>query len=237
MFNGEKVLAVIPARGGSKRLPRKNILPLGGKPMIAWTIEAGLGSRVIDKVVVSTDSENIRGITLQWGIDDVIRRPESLATDNARSFDVIVHAVEATNKMDDEFGYVVVLQPTSPLRTAEHIDGAFEQFRKRGAVAVVGVCETEKPMEWAGKLGPNQSMNQFVQNGLLLKEDSNSRVASYQVNGAVYIISLLALYRERTLFPGVGTYAYVMKRECSVDIDTENDFRIAALFMAENGQK
>ena len=102
MFNGEKVLAVIPARGGSKRLPRKNILPLGGKPMIAWTIEAGLGSRVIDKVVVSTDSENIRGITLQWGIDDVIRRPESLATDNARSFDVILHTVEATNKMDNK---------------------------------------------------------------------------------------------------------------------------------------
>ena len=139
--------------------------------------------------------------------------------------------------MDDEFGYVVVLQPTSPLRTAEHIDGAFEQFRQRGAAAVVGVCETEKPMEWAGKLGPNQSMNQFVQNGLLLKEDSNSRVASYQVNGSVYIISLLVLYREKTLFPSVGTYAYVMKRECSVDIDTENDFRIAALFMAENGHK
>ena len=202
--------------------------------MIAWSIEAGLNSVAVDKVVVSTDSDNIRGTAIQWGVEDVIQRPESLATDHATSFDVILHAIEAINQKNYEYGYVVVLQPTSPLRTAEHIDAAFEQFRERSAAAVVGVCETEMPMDWVGKLGCNQSMNQFIQDGSLLREKSNSRAASYQINGAIYIISLPILYRERTFFPSVGTYAYVMKKECSVDIDTEYDFRIASLFIAEN---
>lgn len=234
MFDGENVLAVIPARGGSKRLPGKNMLPLGGKPMIAWSIEAGLSSVAVDKVAVSTDSDDIRDTAIEWGVEDVIQRPKLLATDYATSLDVILHAIKTIRQKNYGFGYVLVLQPTSPLRTAEHIDGAFEQFREREAAAVVGVCKTEMPMDCVGKLGCNQSMNQFIQDGSLLREGSSSGAASYQINGAIYLISLLTLYRERTLFPSVGTYAYVMERECSVDIDTEYDFRIASLFIAKH---
>ena len=127
MIDGKSILAVIPARGGSKRLPNKNILDLAEKPLIAWSIEAGLNSKYIDTVVVSSDSDDILDISKKFGAD-IIKRPDELASDTATSFDAIKHTIENTI---ETFDYVILLQPTSPLRNNSHIDEAFELLIKK----------------------------------------------------------------------------------------------------------
>ena len=121
MFNGKTFLAVVPARGGSKRLPRKNILDLGNKPLIAWSIEAGLNSRYVDKVIVSSDDDEILNIAKTYN-SEIIKRPASLASDTATSFDALKHTIENVETYD----YIILLQPTSPLRSSQHIDEAID---------------------------------------------------------------------------------------------------------------
>lgn len=136
MINGHSVMAVILARGGSKRLPRKNVLPLAGKPMIVWTIEAAQRSKHIDRVVVSTDDDEIAMTASRVGGIDLVMRPPVLASDTASSYDAMFHAVDSVSIRS---GYVVLLQPTSPLRTAEDIDGCIEECVRHGAPSCITV--------------------------------------------------------------------------------------------------
>ena len=232
MFNGETVLAIIPARGGSKRLPGKNTRLLGGYPLIRWSIEAGEKSKIIDEVVVSTDSQEIHDVSIECGAKKVVKRPSALATDGAESVDVAIHALKAIQKPGLKFGYVTLLQPTSPLRTARHIDLGFDLFAKVGATAVIGVCKTEKPIDWMGRPGSDLNMMEMSKkiNG---PEEKSSRRLNCQINGAIYIISVSALLKERTFFPDCGSYALLMDRRSSVDIDNEDEFQIASMFMQE----
>ena len=138
----KKIVAIIPARGGSKLLPRKNVLPLAGKPLIIWTIEAGLKSRYIDKVIVTSENDEIQKISLEAG-SKIIKRPHKLAKDNTNLNDVIKHAI---NILEDKYEIVIVLQPTSPLRTAEDIDNALEIMDQVKAPAVISVCKANKPL-------------------------------------------------------------------------------------------
>ena len=138
MYTNKKFLAIIPARGGSKRLPRKNVLDLCGKPLIAYTIEAALKSKYIDKVIVSSDDEEILNISSNFGAD-IIKRPIDLANDTATTIDAIKHTIDNFENYD----YIVLLQPTSPLRNEKHIDEAIELLEKKKADAVVSVCEME----------------------------------------------------------------------------------------------
>jgi len=124
MFNGKKILAIIPARGGSKRLPNKNILPMGSKPLIAWSIESAKESKYVDDVIVSTDSQAIYDVAQKYGAHTPFIRPLELAQDDTRSIDVVIHALEFFKK--EKYDYVILLQPTSPLREASDIDGAIE---------------------------------------------------------------------------------------------------------------
>lgn len=147
MYKNKTFLAIIPARGGSKRLPRKNVLDLCGKPLITWSIEAGLNSKYIDKVVVSSDDDEILEISRKFGAE-TIKRPDELASDTATTFDAIKHTIDNLEKYD----YIVLLQPTSPLRDQKHIDEAIELLVEKNADAVVSVCEMDHSPLWSNTL-------------------------------------------------------------------------------------
>lgn len=225
MLNGKTFLAIIPARRGSKRLPRKNVLDLAGKPLIAWSIEAGLKSKCIDKVIVTSDDDEILNIAKQYG-SETIKRPSELASDTATSFDAIKHTIENLERYD----YVVLLQPTSPLRNSEHIDEAIELLESKRADAIVSVCEMDHSPLWSNTLPDNGSMNSFIR-----AEVKNSRSQDlekyYRLNGAIYICKTDRLLDEKTFFIKDAIFAYRMDRESSVDIDEEIDFKIAFLLL------
>jgi CMP-N-acetylneuraminic acid synthetase len=228
VINGQKLLAVIPARAGSKRLPSKNIRPMAGKPLIWWSISESLKSKYVDEVLVSTDDSAIASMAEEYGACVPFIRPADLADDNSRSIDVVIHAIDELKDKGSEFEYVVLLQPTSPLRTARHIDEAVTLYLEKQASAVVSVTELEHPVEWAGVVPDDLSMDDF------LKNKSNRRSQDfpirYRMNGAIYLISIAELRRGLSFLPETGCYAYKMERESSIDIDDILDFQIAEFF-------
>jgi len=224
MFNN-KYLAIILARGGSKRLPRKNILDLNGKALIAYSIEAGLQSKYIDKVIVSSDDNEILDISKKYGAD-VLKRPDELASDTATSFDTIKHTIENSNKYD----YIILLQPTSPLRDANHIDGAIELLEEKNADAIVSVCEMDHSPLWSNILDKSLSMKGFLRDEVLNKR-SQDLETYYRINGAIYICKTDKLLKEESFFLKDNIFAYIMDRKSSVDIDEEIDFKIAEVLL------
>lgn len=144
MYQNKTFLAIIPARGGSKGLPGKNIKELCEKPLIAWSIEAGLRSKCLDEVMVTTDCKNIAGVSKQYGASVPFLRPDELASDTATSFDAIKHTIEYyKNELNKEFDYIVLLEPTSPLRESSDINKAIEVLLDSDADSIVGICRTE----------------------------------------------------------------------------------------------
>lgn len=227
MLNGKTFLAVIPARGGSKRLPKKNVLDLAGKPLIAWSIEAGLQSKYIDKVVVTSDDESILNIAKKYG-SDVLQRPLELASDTASSIETIIHAIEHT----DVYDFIVLLQPTSPLRSAKEVDEAIELLMAKKADAVISVCEMEHSPLWSNKLPIDGNMQNFLQADVQNKRSQDLQ-SYYRLNGAIYIADTKRILKEKTFFLNSKIYAYKMPQEKSIDIDTELDFRFAQFLMNE----
>ncbi|WP_027390049.1 cytidylyltransferase domain-containing protein [Chrysiogenes arsenatis] len=222
MYKGKSFLAIIPARGGSKRLPRKNVLDLAGKPLIAWTIEAAQKSKFIDRVIVSTDDAEIEAVAHKW-TTETIKRPSSLATDTATSVDVVLHVIEA---VEEKYDYVVLLQPTSPLRTTIHIDEAIELLIEKSADAIISVCEVEHNPLWCNTIPEDGSMQSFIKD-----ESKNKRSQDlpkyYRLNGAVYICNTRKLLNEKNFFLNDNIYAYMMAKYNSIDIDTDIDFIVA----------
>jgi len=214
-------LAIIPARGGSKRLPRKNVLDLNGKPLIAWSIEAGVKSSYINKVLVSSDDSEILEISKQYGAETIIR-PDELASDTATTFDAIKHSIENSEPYD----YVVLLQPTSPLRDTKQINEAIDLLIEKNADAIVSVCEMDHSPLWSNTLDDSLSMQGFLKNEVLNKR-SQDLETYYRLNGAIYICKTEKLLEEESFFLKENIFAYVMDRESSIDIDEEIDFRIA----------
>jgi CMP-N-acetylneuraminic acid synthetase len=226
MFKGERVLGIVPARGGSKRLPGKNSTIIDGKPLLGWTLEAGINSRFVDKLILSTDDQVIGDIGRRFGADEVLPRPALLAGNEAPMNAVIKQVVETLEARNDYYGYLLLLQPTSPLRSARYIDEAFDLITEKGAVGVISVCQTEHPLEWMGKLSTDGFLDSFFQQTKLDKQ-SQEFPTSYQINGAIYIVPTDRFLKEQTLFLPIGMVAYVMGREVSVDIDDEYDLRLA----------
>lgn len=228
MLNGKTFLAIIPARGGSKRLPRKNVLELAGKPLIGWSIDAGLKSKYIDKVVVTSDDDEILKISKEFKAD-IIERPELLANDTATTFDAIKHTIDNIQNYD----YIVLLQPTSPLRNEFHIDEAIELLELKKADAVVSVCEMEHSPLWSNTLPQNGSMQHFLRDEVLNKR-SQDLETYYRINGAIYICKTEKLLLEKSFFLKDNIFAYKMDRLNSIDIDEEIDFKIAKSLIANN---
>jgi len=233
MFNNKKILAIIPARGGSKRLPNKNILPMGSKPLIAWSIEAANRSKYIDDVIVSTDSQDIYDVAQKYGAHTPFIRPSELAQDDTRSIDVVIHALEFFK--DSEYDYVILLQPTSPLRETSDIDGAIEYCFEKEADSIIGVCEVVHSPLWSNTLDDTLSMNNFLDD-----KYNNSRSQDlptyYRINGAFYMSKTDSVLKNETFFVKDNIYAYIMSQENSADIDTKLDFMVsqALINMKEN---
>jgi CMP-N,N'-diacetyllegionaminic acid synthase len=224
MYKDNTFLAIIPARGGSKRLPRKNILDLNGKPLIAWSIEAGLKSKYIDKIIVSSDDKEILDISQDYGAD-TINRPSDLASDTATTFDAIKHTIESVKKYD----YVILLQATSPLRNEKHIDEAIELLESKNADAVVSLCEVDHSPLCSNTLNSNLDMDGFFKK--LLNKRSQDLEKYFRINGAIYICKTNKLLEGGGFFPEENLYAYKMKKKYSIDIDDEFDFKLAAFML------
>lgn len=233
MSEGLRVLAIIPARGGSKGLPGKNILPLAGKPVIAWTIEAARQSRFVDRVIVSTDSLEIAAVAEQHGAEVPFLRPAELAGDQAKSFDVLLHAIDWQQQLDLGYDLVICLQPTSPLRNGEDIDHAIELYRTRAADAVVSVCETDHHPWWSNILPENGNMADFLRPEAL-NSNRQELPAFYRLNGAIYLASPDYL-KANGSFYGDGTFAYEMPKRRSIDIDDAFDLQLAEVLLTASG--
>jgi len=225
MLAGKTFLAIIPARGGSKRLPKKNILPLAGKPLITWTIEAAKKSKYIDKIVVSSDDDEILKIAQNHSVK-TLKRTKKLASDTATSIDVVKNIITHYPQYD----FIILLQPTSPFRTNQHIDEAIETLINKQADAIISVCETEHSPLWCNTLKKNGSMSHFLNNKLLNKR-SQDLEKFYRLNGAIYIINTKKLLQKNSFFLEKNIYAYIMPQETSIDIDTNLDFQFAEFLM------
>jgi N-acylneuraminate cytidylyltransferase len=217
VIGGRSTLGVITARGGSKGLPGKNILPAAGRPLIAWTIDAALASESIDRLVLSTDDDAIADVARRHGCEVPFRRPAELATDSATSIDVLLHALEQLPPFD----VVVLLQPTSPLRTAQDIDATCALVAA-GAPAAVSVAPVEQSPYWMYRLGGDRTLDPILPlpPGVSRRQDLPP---VYALNGAVYVADVAWLRQTRT-FLTPQTVAHVMPAERSIDIDTAADF-------------
>ena len=230
------MIAIIPARGGSKGLPGKNIKKLCGKPLIAHTIEAALQAEGIDRVIVTTDSEEIAKIAKCYGAEVPFLRPAELAGDTSSAIDVYLHAVSylqgITKTKIDKF---MVLLPTAPLRSAKNIEQALREFKEKKATTLISMKEADTPISWYYQMdgeGRVQNLGIDEKNAV-----SNRQVngCSYIPNGAIYILDTELLREKRTYYCD-NTIAYVMSAKDSVDIDTELDFMIAETIMKHNLQ-
>lgn len=225
MIDGRKVLALVPARGGSKGLPGKNIRNLCGRPLIQWSIDAGLTSQVVDLVAVSTDSPEIAAVAKTAGASVPFLRPEALAGDTASSIDVVIHALDALAQLDQSFDVVVLLEPTSPLRDASDIDRSLARMIESRATAIVSVCRAESSH-------PTFVFRQTSDGHLLpFMERSPTGVRRQEIepmfflDGSIYASEVQTL-RERRSFYHSDTIAYEVPKWKSFEIDDLEDFEI-----------
>ncbi len=226
MIDGETILAVIPARGQSKGLPRKNILPIGGKPLIVWTIEAAAGSKLIDQSIVSTDDAEIAEIARNHGVEVPFMRSSDLATDDATSIDVVLDACSRLPGFD----WVVLLQPTSPLRSYDDIDRAINQCTAMQAPACVSVSETHQHPYWTFFVQPDGTLRSVIAAEVPHRRQDLPK--TYALNGAIYIARIPWLEASRN-FISPETVAFEMDAKRSIDIDTASDFAIAAMLIQQ----
>jgi CMP-N-acetylneuraminic acid synthetase len=233
MIDGKTVLAIIPARGGSKRLPGKNIKLLNGKPVIAWTIQAALKSIYIDKVIVTTDDQEFARIAKKHGADIPFIRPPELAEDTSSSVSVLQHALKKLNENNEKYDVVILLQPTSPLRRTLDIDDGFEYYSRKKAMSVVSVCPLEHPTSWCNSLPENGSLQNFLKDGV--KEKRSQDIAKeYRLNGSIYIADVDYFTENNGFWGKNDIYAFIMGETESIDIDTIADFELCEYFMSKS---
>lgn len=231
MFDDKKILAVIPARGGSKGVPRKNLRSLGDKPLLAWTIEAAKQSKYIDRLILSSEDAEIIQVAKEHGCDVPFVRPSELAGDDTPGVAPVIHAVKA---LDEHYDYLVLLQPTSPFRSAEDIDEAIRRCVDQQANACVSVSESDKHPAWMHTITEPGFLSPVV-NAENSADPRQNLEKVYALNGAVYVVSIpVLLQHEKVFFPD-QTLAYPMPSERSWDIDTEFDFLICELLAERMG--
>jgi len=231
MYKEKTFLGIIPARGGSKGLPNKNIKELCGKPLIAWSIEAGIKSKYLDEILVSTDSVEIAEISKELGVKAPFLRPEHLANDTAKSVDVIKHTIEFyKNIIKKEFDYVVLLEPTSPLRESKDIDKAIELLLESNAVSIVGICKTEdqNPAFLVTK-GDNGEIKGYENKNMEVLRRQDIRDVFF-FEGTIYISKTEELLKKKTFYHD-KTIGYVVPKYKSLEIDDMDDFIMVEAIM------
>lgn len=215
----DKFLGVIPARSGSKGLPNKNIKLLRGKPLLAWAIEEALKSICLDQVIVSTDSKDIADIAMKYGAFVPFLRSKKLATDESPTIDTVLDLIQKLPQYD----YVVLLQPTSPLRTFKDIESAINIVKTTNIKSLVSVNESDESPYWMYKMNSSNVLSPVIENAKFISRRQDLP-KSYIVNGAIYIAHVDYLLANRS-FIGAESVGYVMGKENSLDIDTADDFR------------
>jgi CMP-N,N'-diacetyllegionaminic acid synthase len=230
------ILGIIPARGGSKAIPRKNLAVVANKPLIAWTVEVAVESGLLDRLVVSTDDREIAVAGKELGAEVPFLRPTELATDTSTSMDVVLHAIQWLDDNEQyRPDYILLLQPTSPLRTATDIRESMELLLAKNADSVVSVCETRQHPLWMkgvnreGKLVDLSPPLSAQSPAPTRRQDLPSVFA---VNGAIYLALRSFLMSERT-FISKRTHAYVMPENRSLDVDTPWDLYLADLILRD----
>ena len=223
-----RLLAIIPARGGSKGLPRKNITDLAGKPLIVWTIEASLRSKYITKTVVSSDDKEILDIAKQFGAD-ALKRPKKLATDFATSESVVGWVIEHLESIGEVFDIVVLLQPTSPLRDDKDIDKAFELMIEQEATAVISVYAFDNKILKTFLINDNGFMNSISKPQFPFMRRQDLPI-TYMANGAIYIININS-FKDTLCFMTDKTLGYLMPEKMSRDIDGHVDLKYCAVIL------
>lgn len=231
MILQKEILGIIPARGGSKGIPGKNIKLLNGKPLIAYTIEEAIKCDCIQKLIVSTDSSEIAAEAKQFGAEVPFIRPNNLATDTASSIEVVLHAV---NWLKEKECYipdiVLILQPTSPLRTASDIKNVLIEMINTNADSLASVCEAAAHPFWMKKIEHGKLLPFFETPNSYTRRQDLPEV--YQLNGAIYAVKTNVLVEKKSIY-GDDTRAYIMPAERSIDIDNMLDWRLAEILLKE----
>ena len=218
----QSVLSIIPARGGSKGLHKKNIYPLNGKPLIAYTIEASLNSKYITKTVVSSENEEILNIAKKYDAE-IIKRPEKYASDTTSSETVILDCIKQLEKKNEKYDVLILLQPTSPLRNNIDIDNAFELFFQLSGHSLISVYEPEHTPYKSFILNSKGFLEGLIDNKMpfMRRQDLPK---TFIPNGAIYIIYVKEFLKKRHLFSS-KTIPFIMQPKKSIDIDTINDIK------------
>lgn len=227
MINGKSILAIIPARGGSKAVPRKNIRLVGNKPLIAWTIEEAKKSKYIDRLILSSEDKEIIQVAKDWGCEVPFIRPAHLSEDSTPGMEPVLHALSAL----PDYDFVILLQPTSPLRRAEDMDGCIEECVRKKAKTCVSLVKVDKSPYWMYSVFPDGHM-QPVMPPVSEKMQRQDLPVTYTINGAVYVAECKWLLKIKT-FIGLETIAYLMPKERSLDIDDEIDMRLFKAWITE----
>jgi N-acylneuraminate cytidylyltransferase/CMP-N,N'-diacetyllegionaminic acid synthase len=219
------MIAIIPARGGSKGLPDKNIRLLAGKPLIAYTIEAALQSNEVSRVIISTDCSKIASVAQTYGAEIPFMRPVALAQDHSLIIDTYIYTIDRLNQEGGNINEFIALLPTAPLRKARDIDAAIQLYRQKNADSVISYYPAPHPVQWYKYIDENGVLRSFFEEGNRLANRQEEKKA-YLPNGAIYVFkyhiikTLRVYYTERS-------YPYIMPQERSIDIDTLTDFRYA----------
>lgn len=223
-----KSLAIIPARSGSKGLKDKNIKAFAGKPLLAYTVLAAVESQCFDEIMVSTDSKQYAAIAKEYGASVPFLRSNQMSSDEASSWDMVDEVLEGYSKLDRRFDCFCLLQPTSPLRNAEHIKKAFSEMSFKQAKAIVSVTEADHSLALYSTLPADGSMSNFVnqKDGLRRRQDYNE--VFFRINGAIYLIDVSFFEKSHNIYRD-GCYAFEMDKLSSIDIDDEDDFALAEI--------
>ena len=232
MFYDQRLIAIIPARCGSKGLPDKNIRILNGKPLIAYSIIQAQESGIFDEIFLSTDSQEYADIAIQYGAKVPFLRSNELASDSASTWDCVREVLERYHKMGKEYDIFVVLQPTSPLRTARDIINAIRKMVLNNADSVVSVCEADHSPLWYNTLPENQSLKGFIRPEIMAKT-RQELPTFFRINGAIYAVSTSYFLKNLDIYNG-NSFAYIMPKERSIDIDTLFDFSLAEYLLTRD---
>jgi CMP-N,N'-diacetyllegionaminic acid synthase len=227
MYKNNRFLAVIPARGGSKGIPGKNIIDLNGKPLIQYSIDAALESKYIDDIIVSTDSEEIANVAKQCGAKVPFIRPSELSSDQAKTIDVLIHAIAEMKNSGKEYDYIVLLQPTQPLRLSQHIDESIEKLVESEKESLVGVTPVQDHPILVRSINESEELVPLLNTSSTVRRQDFPDY--YKVNGAIYVNKLDGFNNETSLNDNI--VPYVMDYRYSVDIDEMIDLEIAKVFL------
>ena len=227
----KNILGIINARGGSKGIPRKNIKELQGKPLIGYSIEAGLNSKCIDDLIVSTDDKEIATVAKEMGASVPFMRPASLAGDNVRQIEAIIHCINyLKNEQRKTYDYVALLQPTSPLRIAEDIDNAYELLIEKEADSVISFTSVENHHPYHMYYIEDDKPKSVVEHGRSnLQRQTLPEV--FIVNGAVRIAKTDTLVKSESFFSD-NSVSYIMPNERSINIDEPSDWQLAEFILS-----